>query len=386
MKITNNHRIISLYSTVFIIISLTTIYLPVWLYEIIGLKTKDIGILFGLIGILKVFSNTLITKNIKDFSSYKQTSLYITVIISFLYLFIIFLLGKDQQYLIVFLIFFSLILCSPILPMAESICLKLNGDFLNTYGKLRISGSIAFLLSAVILGYLLDGVGSKVLPFLMVLFFIFFLISIYLLPSEKEKRKNLINGSILELIHNKKFMIILLCCSLIQGSHAMYYSFSSIFWRKNEITFSQIGQLWGWGVLAEIILFYFIDKINIRKFFIKAIILVSVVSTVRWILTYYFNKFHLLLAIQTLHAFSFGLTHYLMMHFIFVYIENKNKLLAQSLYHAFSSGIIMTILIFVSGYSFLYFNNGEGFLIMAFSCTLSLLVITISSLWIKYEK
>ena len=40
MKITNNHRIISLYITVFIIISLTTIYLPVWLYEIVGLEIK----------------------------------------------------------------------------------------------------------------------------------------------------------------------------------------------------------------------------------------------------------------------------------------------------------------------------------------------------------
>ena len=65
MKITNNHRIISLYSTVFMIISLTTIYLPVWLHEIVGLEIKDIGVLFGLIGVLKVFSSTLITKNIK---------------------------------------------------------------------------------------------------------------------------------------------------------------------------------------------------------------------------------------------------------------------------------------------------------------------------------
>ena len=69
MKITNNHRIISLYSTVFIIISLTTIYLPVWLNEIVGLEIKDIGVLFGLIGVLKVFSSTLITKNIRKFSN-----------------------------------------------------------------------------------------------------------------------------------------------------------------------------------------------------------------------------------------------------------------------------------------------------------------------------
>ena len=88
MKITNNHRIISLYSTVFIIISLTTIYLPVWLHEIVSLEVKDIGVLFGLIGILKVFSSTLITKNIRKFSNYKTTSSYITLLVSLKFYFL----------------------------------------------------------------------------------------------------------------------------------------------------------------------------------------------------------------------------------------------------------------------------------------------------------
>ena len=75
-----------------------------------------------------------------------------------------------------------------------------------------------------------------------------------------------------------------------------------------------------------------------------------------------------------------------MMYFIFFNIESKNKLLAQSLYHAITSGIIMTSLTFISGYSFLYYKNGEGFLIMALSCIISTLLIMISSLWIIYEE
>jgi PPP family 3-phenylpropionic acid transporter len=386
MKITNNHRIISLYSTVFIIISLTTIYLPVWLHEIVGLELKDIGVLFGLIGVLKVFSSILITKNIIKFSNYKTTSVYITILVSLIYLLIVFLLIKQQQILIIILIFLSLIIFSPILPMTENISLKLNSDFKNTYGKLRISGSAAFFLSAIILGYFIDGLGSKVLPFLMIFFFWLFLISIYSLPSDQDKYYTYKKGSILQLLKNKKFLIVLLCCGLIQGSHAMYYSFSSILWRNNEISFSQIGYLWGWGVLAEIILFYFIDKVNINGLFLKILIFAAITSSFRWILTYFFNQFYSLLFIQTLHAISFGLAHYLMMHFIFFNIESKNQLLAQAFYHAIASGMIMTSLTFISGYSFLYYKNGEGFLIMALSCIISALVIIISSLWIVYEK
>ena len=166
----------------------------------------------------------------------------------------------------------------------------------------------------------------------------------------------------------------------------MYYSFSSILWRDNGISFSQIGYLWGWGVIAEIILFYFIDKVNIKGFFIKVLIFAGIISSFRWVLTYFFNQFYFLLFIQTLHAISFGLAHYLMMYFIFFNIESKNKLLAQSLYHAITSGIIMTSLTFISGYSFLYYKNGEGFLIMALSCIISTLLIIVSSLWIIYEE
>ena len=57
MKFTHNHRIIFLYSTVFILVSLNTVYLPVWLNETIGLSVKHIAFLIGAVGLLKVFSN-----------------------------------------------------------------------------------------------------------------------------------------------------------------------------------------------------------------------------------------------------------------------------------------------------------------------------------------
>ena len=86
--------------------------------------------------------------------------------------------------------------------MAESISLKLNSDFINTYGKLRISGSVAFFLGAIILVNLIDGLGPQVLPFLMIAFFWLFLNSIYLLPNEKDKYHIYKKGNILELLNN----------------------------------------------------------------------------------------------------------------------------------------------------------------------------------------
>ena len=81
MKINQNHRIISLYFTVFILVSLNTVYMPVWLNEVINLNTQQIGLLIGLVGLSKVFSDLFITKNIKTFRAKRLVTAIITFFI-----------------------------------------------------------------------------------------------------------------------------------------------------------------------------------------------------------------------------------------------------------------------------------------------------------------
>ncbi len=187
MKFTNNHRIILLYSTVFMLVSLNTVYLPIWLNETINLDVKQIGFLIAAAGLLKVFSNYFINKNIRTFRDRKLIAIVITffLLISFI---LISVLKSLDFILIIILSFLILIIFSPILPLVENITTSLNKNFYKTYGKLRISGSIAFCLAVFIVGFILDQFGTNVLPLLYIIFALFFLLSIYLVPS-KEKRK-----------------------------------------------------------------------------------------------------------------------------------------------------------------------------------------------------
>ena len=173
----------------------------------------------------------------------------------------------------------------------------------------------------------------------------------------------------------KKFLLVIFSCGLVLASHAMYYSFSAIYWRNLEFSLFQIGFLWFWGVFAEIIFFLLIDKIKIRNIFFQTIIFVGIVSSIRWVLTYFFSNFFLLIIIQSLHAFSFGLSHYLVIFFIYKNISDNNKLVAISLYHALSSGTMMTILTVFAGYSFNNGTNGIGFLMMAIFCLISTFLV-----------
>ncbi len=370
MKINQNHRIISLYFTVFILVSLNTVYMPVWLYEVINLNTQQIGLLIGSVGFLKVFSNFFITKNIRTFRAKKVILALITFLI--FCSFITLSLKKNIDIsLAVYLSFFILLIFSPLLPIIENINTSLNNNFYKSYGKLRISGSLAFCLGVFLIGFLLDELGTNSFPVLYIFFSFFFLMSIFLIPGKEKRKKNKYKSNIIKLLKNKKFLLITLTCGLVLASHAMYYSFSSIYWRNFKLSLYQIGFLWFWGVLSEIIFFLTIDKIKIQKIFFQAIIFVGIISSLRWVLTYFFSNFFLLVLVQSLHAFTFGLSYYLVIYYIYTYISENNKLVAISLYHALSSGTMMTILTIFAGYSFNHSIDGVGFLIMAIFCLIS---------------
>ena len=374
MKFTHNHRIVSLYFTIFILVSLNTVYLPVWLNEVINLNTQQIGLLIGSVGFLKVFSNFLITKNVRTFRSKRFVTSLITFFMFCSFIFIAFQKNIDVT-LVTLLSFFILLIFSPLLPIVENVNTSLNKSFFKSYGKLRISGSIAFCLGVFLVGFFLDEFGTSSFPILYTFFSLFFFMSTFLIPNKDEIQKVRYKSNIFKLLKNKKFLLVIFSCGLVLASHAMYYSFSAIYWRNLEFNLFQIGVLWFWGVFAEIVFFLLIDRIKMRNIFFQAIIFVGIMSSLRWILTYFFTNFSLLVLIQSLHAFPFGLSHYLVIYYIHTNISENNKLLAISLYHALSSGTMMTILTIFAGFSFNNGTNGIGFLIMAIFCLISTFLV-----------
>ena len=86
MSVKNNYIIVSLYSTVFIIIAIITVYFPLWLKTSLGFDTNEIGFLLSSIGIIKFFSNFLIISKIKNVNYLKiaMSTLAILVILLFI--------------------------------------------------------------------------------------------------------------------------------------------------------------------------------------------------------------------------------------------------------------------------------------------------------------
>jgi PPP family 3-phenylpropionic acid transporter len=368
----------------FFLVSLNTVFLPVWLNESISFSLQEIGLFLGCVGALKVFSNFFFTKNIKSIRAKRLVIIFVALTVFLVFSFISLIKDIPISVLAV-LIFFLLLIFSPTISLVENININLNQQFYSSYGKLRISGSIAFLIAVIFFGALLDKYGVNNLPIFYIFFSIIFLFSAFLIPV-KHKKEKILKSNVLKLLKDSSFLIVLISCSFILASHAMYYAFSSIYWKAHRLTLLQIGVLWSWGVIAEVLFFYFIDKVRIRNIIFQLILFVGLITSLRWVLTYFFNNFYILLLIQSLHAFSFGLSHYLIIYYIHSHISSNNKLIAQSLYHGLSSGIIMTVLTILAGNSFKYNIGGLGFLMMAFFSFLSVFLVSYRRLIISNEK
>ena len=71
-------------------------------------------------------------------------------------------------------------------------------------------------------------------------------------PPHAQRR----SGAIRQILwRSSVFVAVLIACSLVQASHALYYGFSTIDWTTKGLSDTAIGSLWALGVIAEILLF-----------------------------------------------------------------------------------------------------------------------------------
>ena len=382
-----NYNIIILYATVFIIIALITVYLPLWLKEKLLLDKNEIGYLIASVGIFKFFSNFVIIKKIKDLNHLRASIIFTSILIIICLSFITFSHASISKELTLILTIISLLIFSPILPMVETIFNNSERNFAKEYGKIRVSGSISFMLTIFLISIFFGQYAISIYPVLFLLATIILLLNALKFKPEKSLLKKInYRNDIKKLLYHKEYMFVLIICSLIQSSHAMYYSFSTILWSNIGLKIFNIGILWAIAVFAEIILFFKAGKANLKRNFYFFLGLCGVLSSIRWTATFYTESFFFLIFLQTLHAISFALTHYLIMYFINVKMPNDLKFLCQVFYHGLSGGIMLTFFIICLSLYFSYFNDNKGYLLMALICMLSFLLSFLASRIFKNGK
>ncbi|CAA6603067.1 Major facilitator superfamily permease [Rhodospirillaceae bacterium LM-1] len=256
--------------------------------------------------------------------------------------------------------FFPLLILSAIasglftaqMPLAENLSLHMAQTHQFDYGRVRLWGSLAFILAALLGGWYLSGRSSEVvLPVSLAFLLLMALITLGLPEMQIEKRKDAPQSAVgmMTLLQDRRFLLFIATASALQTSHMVYYGFSTLHWRQAGIGETTIGVLWSLGVLAEILLFSQGNKVLNRLGPAGLMILAGAGGLVRWTVLGFTTWIPALYGAQALHALTFGAFHLGCMHYLSRNIPLSLSGRAQGLYSSGVAGVAQGIGLLAAG-------------------------------------
>ena len=265
---------------------------------------------------------------------------------------------------------------SSTLPLAESLTLAHLATTDGHYSRIRLWGSIGFIVASLFLGYLIDLQGINILLWVLLITqaIIFFLSNT--IPEAKEIHHKKNDLPIWKIIKTPSVVALLIGCTLMVSAHGVLYNFYSIYLKEHGYSSATIGWLWAVGVICEIFIFMLMPKI-LRRYSLKTILLLSLfLGVIRFILIGASpNHFYLLLIAQMFHAATFGSFHAASIEAIAYFFKGRNQSRGQAIYNSVAYGIGGTIGGLGGGYLIQYLGGQLGFMIAAISPLIGFVVI-----------
>jgi len=228
-----------------------------------------------------------------------------------------------------------------ILPEMEAITLGYVSTEIQHYARIRLWGSVGFIVLVLVLGVVFDKISLEFLP--LILLFLGFLIWISTLLVADRETKIEAEASVKSfwrMLHKPQVIAFLMVALLMQLAHGPYYTFYTIHLNHLGYDKAAIGIMWSVGVFAEIVLFYQMNRLlsvfSVRQIFIGSIFL----SAVRWIMIGSFaqNTMMLFMA-QILHAASYASFHAVCVQYIHKQFSGDLEGQGQALYNSVSFGL-----------------------------------------------
>ncbi len=253
---------------------------------------------------------------------------------------------------------------APVMPLTDALALR--GGF--AYAPVRAIGSLAFIGGAVGAGVLAGWWGPRVAAWALAAGMLATALTALRLPAGPV-RARAARGPLLAPFRERAFRRMLPVSALIQGSHAVYYGFSTLHWTAAGLSTAQVGLLWGLGVLAEVVLFWrgapLMAALGVRGLALLA----AGAGVLRWALTAGTTEFWPLAALNLLHGITFGAMHLAAMRALLA-LPPELAGRAQTL-HAAAVGAATGVLTLAGGALYAGFGGG-AFWAMALLCVVAL--------------
>jgi len=282
------------------------------------------------------------------------------------------------SYWFLLLVILSLSCFMSIVSQIELLCLDAaNGDAV-VYNRIRIFGSLGFVVCAILMGQILDaGSHITIIYFGLAVLFIGYLSSQKMVNYEHDKDQQTTQGDFLKKCLSPVFVAFLVSSILLHTSFAPFVGFFTQYLSLSGYEGIEVGLLFSLGAIAEMALFLFAGAILSRVGIKKLLLFGFLVTALRWYLQgRYIDNLTIVILTQCLHAFSFGLMHSVSVHFIRHYFEPAQQGRGQFMYFGAAFGLGTVIGSLITGVTW---QDGLGseftFTWAAIACSLGALII-----------
>lgn len=274
-------------------------------------------------------------------------------------------------------------------PLLESVSVRLSERFGFDYGRVRLWASSIYVGGNVLSGIAVSIFGLWIIAPWLTFALIANVAASYMLPkprtdtprSDFSVRLRAIFAEARELLAMPVFLIFLCAAGLAQGSHAFLYGYAGLHWRALGYSGALIGVLVPIGILVEIALF----SVSLRVFRLMGAPLLLIFGGLgclfRWTILGFDPPLAFVFLAQSLHGFSFAMSHLGAMYFILKAVPPRLSATAQSLYAVASSGVFMGLGTFASGPLYSVYGGGAYFLMAAMGAGAALFALLLMRRW-----
>ncbi|MEY4467604.1 MAG: hypothetical protein RIR21_1397 [Pseudomonadota bacterium] len=272
-----------------------------------GLSATQIGILMSLMQVMRIFGPN-VWGWVADQSRRRVLVLRLTSVaaaLTFCGMFV----GQT------FVFFFALMVTVNLFtsaqgPISEALMLSsMRGD-LTHYGRVRLWGSVGFIVLVTVSGYALDWQGIELMPWIALLMLVMVTSVTFSLHEEPPTQHAQPSNSVRELLSRKSVVSFFASTFLMIAAHSSLYVYYSLYLSDMGYSKTVIGLMWSLGVIAEI-LFFFYQAPLFRRFGVRKLMLFSLaIAVVRFLMIGWgAQSLAILLVAQVLHAATFGVHH-----------------------------------------------------------------------------
>ncbi len=361
-----------LYATVYLHYGVFGLFIPVWLAHA-GLQSKAIGMLLAtpmLLRILFVAPVTALADHLRRirellFACIVGTAGFVAM------------LGLVHGLVAMAIFFVALsVVWDPLPILADAYAVAAVRARKLDFGRMRVWGSLGFVLANLAGGKALDLMGIGAMPMLTAGLLIAPLLVIPFLPPDRKfgSPEPPPRGDWRMLLRDRDLLVVMFATTLIVASQGLFGAFSAIHWSAEHYSSTFIGFLSAVGIGSEVVVLWGAQKALGARSPLILILVAGAMTLARWLLMSLDPKPGFMIALQLLNGGGMGVIAGLML-FIAQRAPVRLMATAQGI-NAVVLGVTAAVVAAASGFVWQAFGS-QGYLLMAAIAAVGMAIIAV---------